>query len=106
MPEKAASSTSTATKNIVNGVDYVTINGGEPFDTPKGQIEVAEVFNHVCPACAGFDPVLQEGKKKQPAYVHVAYVQADFRPDFKAYARAYSVEIGRASCRERGCQDV
>src|SRR3546814_2679129 len=29
-----------APKNVVNGVDYVTINGGEPFDTPKGQIEV------------------------------------------------------------------
>src|SRR3546814_269772 len=78
-----------APKNVVNGVDYVTINGGEPFDTPKGQIEVAEVFNYVCPACAGFDPVLQEWKKKQPAYVHVVYVPADFRPDFKAYARAY-----------------
>src|SRR3546814_9031641 len=52
-------------------------------------IEVAEVFNYVCPACAGFDPVLQEWKKKQPAYVHVVYVPADFRPDFKAYARAY-----------------
>lgn len=86
-PEKAEPST--ATKNVVAGVDYSPISGGEPFDTPAGKVEVAEVFNYVCPACAGFDPVFQEWKKKQPAYVHVVYVPADFRPDFKAYARAY-----------------
>lgn len=89
MAEKAAPGTSAAPKNLVAGEDYVNINGGEPFDTPKGKVEVAEVFNYVCPACAGFDPVFQEWKKTVPAYVHVVYVPADFRPDFKAYARAY-----------------
>lgn len=88
-PKKPEPSSNTAPKNVVEGVDYSPINGGEPFDTPAGKVEVAEVFNYVCPACAGFDPVFQEWKKKQPAYVHVVYVPADFRPDFKAYARAY-----------------
>src|SRR3546814_16269481 len=86
MPEKAASSTSTATKNIVAGVDYVTINGGEPFDTPKGQIEVAEVFNYVCPACAGFDQVLKEWKTKKPAHVNGITVQDELRPDIQTNA--------------------
>jgi thiol:disulfide interchange protein DsbA len=77
------------TDSLMAGDDYVSISGGEPFDTGAGKVEVAEVFNYVCPACAGFDPVFQEWKKKLPSYVHVVYVPADFRPDFKAYARAY-----------------
>ena len=77
------------TDNLMAGTDYVSISGGAPFDTGVGQVEVAEVFNYVCPACAGFDPIFQEWKKKLPSYVHVVYVPADFRPDFKAYARAY-----------------
>lgn len=86
---KSAPDGKAAPKNVVAGVDYSPITGGEPFDTPAGKVEVAEIFNYVCPACAGFDPVFQEWKEKQPAYVHVVYVPADFRPDFKAYARAY-----------------
>ncbi|NGY05563.1 thiol:disulfide interchange protein DsbA/DsbL [Solimonas terrae] len=96
-PAPAPAETSAAAKkdgsapagSLVAGDDYVSISGGEPFDTGAGKVEVAEVFNYVCPACAGFNPMFQEWKKKLPAYVHVVYVPADFRPDFKAYARAY-----------------
>lgn len=73
----------------IEGTDYVTIEGGQPFEPAEGTIEVVEFFNYICPACNAFDPMLQTWKARQPADVRLVYVPASFRPDFAAYARAY-----------------
>lgn len=73
----------------VAGTDYVLIEGGQPWEPQDGTVEVAEMFNYICPACYSFDPTLRNWKAKQPADVRVVYVPAQFRPDFVPYAKAY-----------------
>ena len=73
----------------VAGTDYVLIEGGQPWEPQNGAVEVAEMFNYICPACYSFDPTLRNWKAKQPADVRVVYVPAQFRPDFVPYAKAY-----------------
>jgi len=71
------------------GTDYVLIDKGEPLDPQPGKIEVVEFFNYACPACASFNPMFQEWKKKLASDVRVVYAPLDFRADFVQYARAY-----------------
>jgi thiol:disulfide interchange protein DsbA len=73
----------------VAGTDYVEIPGGQPYEAVAGKIEVAEVFNHVCPACASFQPLMSAWKSKLPADVNVVYVPAAFGGPFDTYARAF-----------------
>lgn len=73
----------------VEGTDYVLIPNGQPFEPAAGKIEVAEVFNHVCPACAGFQPLVSAWKAKLPADVNFVYVPAQFGGPFDTYARAF-----------------
>ncbi|WP_428311496.1 thiol:disulfide interchange protein DsbA/DsbL [Hydrocarboniphaga sp.] len=85
----AAAAAPALTAPPVEGTDYVTIEGGEPFAPVPGKIELVEYFNYVCPACASFNPDFQQWKAKLPGNVHVVYIAADFRGDFVPYARAY-----------------
>lgn len=73
----------------VEGTDYEVIADGRPFEPETGKIEVAEVFNHVCPACAGFQPLISAWKATLPADVHFVYVPAQFGGPFDTYARAF-----------------
>lgn len=73
----------------VEGTDYVLIPNGQPFEPVAGKVEVAEVFNHVCPACAMFQPLVSAWKAKLPADVNVVYVPAQFGGPFDTYARAF-----------------
>ena len=73
----------------VAGTDYLLIEGGQPWEPQEGTVEVAEMFNYICPACYSFDPTLRNWKSKQPADVRLVYVPAQFRPDFVPYAKAY-----------------
>jgi protein dithiol oxidoreductase (disulfide-forming) len=73
----------------VEGTDYVVIEGGQPFEPAAGKIEVVEVFNHVCPACAGFQPYVLAWKSQLPADVNFVYVPALFGGPFDTYARAF-----------------
>ncbi len=73
----------------VEGTDYVVIPNGQPFEPIAGKIEVVEVFNHVCPACAGFQPLISAWKAKLPADVNFVYVPAQFGGPFDTYARAF-----------------
>jgi thiol:disulfide interchange protein DsbA len=73
----------------VAGTDYLDIEGGQPWQPVEGKIEVVEMFNYICPACYAFDPTLRNWKAKQPADVNLAYVPAQFRPDFVPYAKAF-----------------
>ena len=73
----------------VEGIDYVAIPNGQPFDPANGQVEVAEVFGYVCPACNMFQPVVRAWKASLPADVRFTYVPAQFGGTWDRYARAY-----------------
>lgn len=73
----------------VAGTDYIEIKGGQPFDPLNGKVEVVEVFGYVCPACAGFQPLIGAWKRKLPSDVRLTYVPALFGGIWDRYARAY-----------------
>ena len=81
----------TDASGLVEGTDYVTIKGGEPWKPLDGKIEVVEVFGYVCPACAAFDPLVSAWKAKLPADVRFSYVPAPFGPEWNPYAKAFYV---------------
>lgn len=74
---------------LVEGQDYKTIPNGQPYEAMPGKVEVAEVFGYVCPACAGFQPLVSAWKTKLPANVNFVYVPALFGGTWDNYARAY-----------------
>jgi thiol:disulfide interchange protein DsbA len=71
------------------GTDYEVIKGGQPFEPLNGKIEVVEVFNFVCPACAGFQPMLSDWKKTLPPDVRFTYVPAAFGNNWDQYVRSF-----------------
>jgi protein dithiol oxidoreductase (disulfide-forming) len=71
------------------GVDYEIIENGQPFEPLNGKIEVVEVFNHVCPACAAFQPLVLSWKKKLPPDVRFTYVPAAFGGNWDQFVRSY-----------------
>ena len=73
----------------VAGEDYVVLPNGQPFEPLNGKIEVVEVFNYVCPACAAFQPLVNNWKKTLPADVRFTYVPAPFGPRWDPYVRSY-----------------
>ncbi|WP_045728942.1 thiol:disulfide interchange protein DsbA/DsbL [Xanthomonas sp. GPE 39] len=73
----------------VAGTDYIDIPGGQPFQPTNGKVEVAEVFGYVCPACAGFQPLIGPWKAGLPSDVHFIYVPAMFGGTWDDYARAF-----------------
>ncbi len=79
----------TDASGLVAGRDYEEITGGQPFEPLNGKIEVVEVFNYVCPACASFQPLVNSWKARLPADVRFTYVPAAFGPRWDPYARAY-----------------
>ncbi|MBS0216968.1 MAG: thiol:disulfide interchange protein DsbA/DsbL [Proteobacteria bacterium] len=73
----------------VEGKDYVLVANGQPFESGDGKIEVVEVFNYVCPACAAFEPQFGPWAKSLPSDVRVVHVPALFGRMWDDYARAY-----------------
>ncbi len=71
------------------GVDYEIIQNGQPFEPLNGKIEVVEVFNHVCPACAAFQPLVLSWKKKLSPDVRFTYVPAAFGGNWDQYVRSF-----------------
>ncbi len=74
---------------LVKGKDYEEIPNGQPFEPLNGKVEVVEVFNFVCPACAGFQPMVVSFKSKLPADVRFTYVPAAFGGNWDQFVRAY-----------------
>ena len=72
-------------------MDYVEIQGGQPYEPLNGRVEVVEVFGYVCPACARFEPLFTAWKARQPADVRVTYVPAPYGPQWIPYARSFYV---------------
>ncbi len=71
------------------GADYSLIKGGQPFEPLNGKIEVVEVFNFVCPACAMFQPKVVEWKKTLAPDVRFTYVPAAFGGNWDQYVRSF-----------------
>lgn len=75
-------------ETAVEGLDYVRIAGGEPWQPRPGTIEVAEVFAYWCGHCAQFEPMLARWEKSLPKDVRLVRVPAAFRMQ-DPLARAY-----------------
>jgi thiol:disulfide interchange protein DsbA len=73
----------------VDGVDYVVIEGGQPYAPVKGKIEVVEVFGYTCPHCAHFEPLVAKWKSKLPADVAFVPLAAPMGGHWMPYARAF-----------------
>src|SRR5690606_18633117 len=84
-PPAATSGATFATQ----GEHYDLIPGGQPFEPLEGKIEVVEVFNYVCPACAMFQPLVNNWKARLPADVRFTYVPAPFGGNWDPYVRAF-----------------
>jgi thiol:disulfide interchange protein DsbA len=74
----------------VEGVDYVVIDGGRPFQPlgPGVKAEVVEVFAYWCPHCAEFQPVLDPWVRALPKDVRFTYLPAAFDAN-DAFARGF-----------------
>ncbi len=71
------------------GTDYEIIKNGQPFEPLNGKIEVVEVFNFVCPACAAFEPLVGNWKKTLGPDVRFTYVPAAFGGNWDQYVRSF-----------------
>lgn len=58
-------------------------------ETPKGTIEVVDVFGYRCPHCFNFLPVMERYQQEKPDYVQVRGLPAIFRPSWEAPAQAF-----------------
>lgn len=74
----------------VEGVDYVVIDGGQPYRPlgPGIKAEIVEVFAYWCPHCAEFQPALDPWVRALPKDVRFTYLPAAFDPN-DAFARAF-----------------
>ncbi|GAA4858310.1 thiol:disulfide interchange protein DsbA/DsbL [Luteimonas vadosa] len=72
----------------VEGVDYVAIEGGQPWQPLAGKIEVVEVFAYWCHHCRDFQPMVDQWRKGLAKDVRFTYVPAAFDLQDN-YARAY-----------------
>lgn len=71
------------------GRQYREIQGGQAYAPLDEKVEVVEVFNYVCPACAAFQPLVNTWKRNLAPDVRFEYVPADFRPTWSPYVRAF-----------------
>jgi thiol:disulfide interchange protein DsbA len=90
LPGLAFGADAPAADGPVEGVDYVVIQGGQPYRplAPGEKVEVVEVFAYWCPHCAEFQPVLEPWVRNLPKDVRFTYVPAAFNPS-DAFARAF-----------------
>ncbi|CAN5587995.1 thiol:disulfide interchange protein DsbA/DsbL [soil metagenome] len=68
----------TAAVPVVEGVDYVVIADGRPWQPLAGRIEVVEVFAYACGHCRDFHPQVEAWKRTLPGDVRFSYVPAAF----------------------------
>jgi len=90
LPMAACAADGAADGAIVEGRDYVVVEGGQPYRPLDGRIEVVEVFAYTCPHCADFQPALSSWVRQLPDDVRFTYVPAPFGPG-ETWARAFFV---------------
>lgn len=74
---------------LESGVQYILVEGGQSLEPLGEKVEVVEVFNYVCPACASFQPLVDAWKPTLGPDVKFSYVPAAFRDTWQPYVRAY-----------------
>ena len=76
------------------GVDYVVIDGAQPYRPLQGKVEVVEVFAYSCSHCADFQPKLDAWRHKLPRDVRFTFVPSaavGSEPLSRAYFAAESL---------------
>jgi thiol:disulfide interchange protein DsbA len=75
----------------VQGENYVLLSPVQRTSVPAGKVEVMEVFSYACPACNGFQPLLEKLKQSLPPNAQMVYLPASFIPaeDWPTFQRAY-----------------
>jgi protein dithiol oxidoreductase (disulfide-forming) len=73
------------------GTDYVRLTPAQPTSVPAGKVEVMEVFSYGCPACNGFQPVLEKLRRSLPRNAQMVFLPAAFNTaeDWPMFQRAY-----------------
>ncbi len=71
----------------VEGKEYQVLRQPRPTDTNK--ILVVEFFSYACPACANFEPYLQQWLKRKPADVEYRAVPMAFRDSWVPLAKMF-----------------
>ena len=73
------------------GVQYSRITPAQPTTVASGKVEVMEVFSYGCPACNGFQAVMDKLRRALPANAQLVYLPAAFNPaeDWPMFQRAF-----------------
>jgi protein dithiol oxidoreductase (disulfide-forming) len=76
----------------VEGRNYVLLNPLQQTHVSAGKVEVLEVFSYACPACNGFQPVMEKLKRSLPANAQLTFLPVAFNPaeDMPMFQRAFS----------------
>jgi protein dithiol oxidoreductase (disulfide-forming) len=86
-----AASATAAPAHWVEGKNYTVLEQPQHTNVPAGKVEVMEVFSYGCPACNGFQPVIEKLKRSLPANAQLVFLPASFKPaeDWRMFQRAY-----------------
>jgi len=86
-----AASATAAPAHWVEGKNYIVLEQPQHTNVPAGRVEVMEVFSYGCPACNGFQPVIEKLKRSLPANAQMVFLPASFKPaeDWPMFQRAY-----------------
>jgi protein dithiol oxidoreductase (disulfide-forming) len=87
----APASGARAAESFAEGRNYVRVMPPQPTSGPAGTVEVMEVFSYGCPACNGFQPIMEQLRRALPPNARVVYLPASFNPgeDWPTFQRAY-----------------
>jgi protein dithiol oxidoreductase (disulfide-forming) len=80
-----------AAQTWVAGTHYVLLASPQRTSVSPGKVEVMEVFSYGCPACNGFQPVVEKLKRDLPPNAQMTFLPASFNPseDWPMLQRAY-----------------
>jgi thiol:disulfide interchange protein DsbA len=73
------------------GRHYTLLMPGQPTRVPAGRVEIMEVFSYGCPACNGFQPIVEKLKHSLPPNAQWVFLPASFNAneDWPMFQRAY-----------------
>jgi thiol:disulfide interchange protein DsbA len=99
-----------AAQTWTQGRNYVLLTPAQPTQVPAGKVEVMEVFSYACPACNGFQPVVEQLKRSLPPNAQMVFLPAAFNPseDWPMFQRAYfaAQSLGIAERTHQGMFDA
>ncbi|HXN11353.1 MAG TPA: thiol:disulfide interchange protein DsbA/DsbL [Steroidobacteraceae bacterium] len=99
-----------AAQSWTQGRNYVLLSPVQPTTVPAGKVEVMEVFSYGCPACNGFQPIVEKLKNSLPPNAQLVFLPASFNPseDWPMLQRAYfaAQSLGIAERTHQGIYDA